>query len=98
VPWAVVWELGRALWQNARERVNQTLTERERRDFARLVRGTRGRPWNMNVEEHRRLVALVKKAVTGESDSSWDTVGASLVTLLPPRVLTSLWKRRVSRR
>ena len=99
VPWAVIWEVGRSLWQNSRDRLNQTLTEKEREDLARLVRDVRGRPWNLNGEERRRLVALVKKAATGESDSSWDTVGASLVTLLPPRIVTSIWNhRRRSRR
>jgi hypothetical protein len=98
IPWAVVWEVGRSLWLNARDRVNQTLTQQERQDFARLVRDVRGRPWNLNSEERRRLVALVKKAATGDSDSNWDTVGTSLVTLLPPRILTSIWKRRLPRR
>jgi hypothetical protein len=93
VPWAVIWEVGRSLWENARDRLNETLSQRERRDFARIVRKGRGRPWNLNSEERRRLVALVKKAATGESDSSWDAVGRSLVTLLPPRVLTSIWER-----
>jgi hypothetical protein len=98
VPWAVVWEVGRSLWQNARDRVNETLSQRERQDFARLVRQGRGRPWNLSSEERRRLVALVKKAATGQSDSSWDAVGRSLVTLLPPRILTAIWERRGSRR
>ena len=94
----MVWELGRSLWQNARDRVDQTLTARERQDFAQLVRGVRGRPWNLNSEERRQLVALVKKAATGEKDSDWDTVGRSLVTLLPPRILLSIWERRLSSR
>jgi hypothetical protein len=98
VPWAVVWELGRSLWENGRDRVNETLSQRERQDFARIIRKGRGRPWNMNREERRRLVALVKKAATGESDSSWEAVGRSLVTLLPPRILTSIWERHRSRR
>lgn len=98
VPWAVVWEVGRSLWQNARDRVNETLSQRERQDFARMVRKGRGRPWNLSSEERRRLVALVKKAATGEGDSSWEAVGRSLVTLLPPRIVTAIWDRRRSRR
>src|SRR5829696_5657473 len=69
VQWAVVWEVGRSLWENARDRVNQTLSEGERREFARIVRNGRGRPWNLSGEERRRLGVLVKKAATGESDS-----------------------------
>jgi hypothetical protein len=98
VPWAVVWEVARALWVNARDRVNETLSQRERQDFARIVRKGRGRPWNLTSEERGRLVALVRKAATGRSDSSWDAVGRSLVTLLPPRIVTAIWERRRSRR
>jgi hypothetical protein len=94
VPWAVVWEVGRSLWENARDRVNETLSSRERQDFARIVRKGRGRPWNLNSQERHRLLTLVKKAATGDSESSWEAVGRSLLTLLPPRMLTSIWERR----
>jgi hypothetical protein len=97
VPWAVVWEVSRSLWANARDRVNETLSSRERQDFGRLVRKGRGRPWTLTGRERRRLVMLMKKAATGESDSSWDAVGRSLLTLLPPRILTSIWERQDSR-
>jgi hypothetical protein len=83
---------------NARDRVNETLSQRERQDFARMVRKGRGRPWNLTTEERRRLVALVKKAATGRSDSSWEAVGRSVVTLLPPRIVTAIWDRRRSGR
>jgi hypothetical protein len=98
VPWAVVWEVARSLWINARDRVNETLSERERQDFARIVRAGRGRPWNLSSTDRRRLVSLLKKATTGDSDSSWEAVGRSVVTLLPPRILTSIWERRRSAR
>jgi hypothetical protein len=94
VEWVVVWEVGRSLWENARDRVNQTLSETERQDLARIVREGRGRPWNLSSEERRQLGGLVKKAATGESDSGWDEVGRSLITLLPPRVLMAIWERR----
>jgi hypothetical protein len=96
VPWAVVWEVARSLWMNARDRVNQTLSQREREDFARLVRKGRGRPWNLSKADRDRLVVLLKKAATGDSDSSWDAVGRSLVTLLPSRIATEVWERRRS--
>jgi hypothetical protein len=95
VPWAVVWEVARSVWMNARDRVDETLTPKERRDFASLVRKGRGRPWNLDSRERSRLLSLVKKSATGESDSNWDEVGKSLVSLLPPRVLMSLWGRRL---
>ena len=94
IPWAVVWEVSRSLWINGRDRLNETLSARERQEFARIVRKGRGRPWNLSSAERHRLVSLLKKAATGESDSSWDAVGRSLVTLLPPRLLTAAWERR----
>ena len=93
IPWAAVWEVGRSLWFNSRDRVNRNLSSREREDFGAIVRKGRGRPWNLDEAERRRLLALVKKAATGESDSSWNEVGVSLMTLLPPRLATEAWKR-----
>jgi hypothetical protein len=89
----MLWELGRSLWQSGRDRVNETLSPREREDFARIVRAGRGRPWTLSSQERRRLSALVKKAATGNSDSSWEAVGRSLLPLLPPRMVTSIWQR-----
>jgi hypothetical protein len=89
----VVWEVGRSLWFNSRDRVNANLTEKERRDFASIVRKQRGRPWTLDSTERDRLVVLMKKAATGERDAGWNEVGMSLVTLLPPRLVTSIWKR-----
>jgi hypothetical protein len=97
VPWAAVWEISRSLWVNAGDRLNETLSPRERQDFARLVRKGRGRPWSLDSGERSRLLHLVKKGATGTSDSSWSEVGQSLVTLLPPRLLTSIWERREAR-
>jgi hypothetical protein len=85
--------MGRSLWFNSRDRVNENLSAREREDFGAIVRKGRGRPWNLDEKERSLLVALVKKAATGESDSSWSEVGVSLTTLLPPRLLTEAWKR-----
>ena len=92
--WAVAWEVGRSLWFNSRDRVNENLTAVDCQDFAAIVRKRPGRPWNLNDERGRRLVGLVKKAATGRSDPSWNAVGVSLVTLLIPRVLAAVWERR----
>jgi hypothetical protein len=78
--------------------VNENLSAREREDFAAIVRKRRGRPWNLDSRERERLVLLVKKAATGESDSSWNAVGMSLSTLFPPRLLNEIWKRLPRRR
>src|SRR5687767_5514422 len=90
VPWTVAWEVGRSLWFDARDRVSQNLSPRERKDFAAIVRKRQGRPWNLDDKERRRLIALVKKAATGESDSSLSEVGRALITLLPPRLLNEV--------
>jgi hypothetical protein len=97
IPWAVVWEVARSLWFNSRDRVNQNLSVKERGDFAAIVRNRRGRPWNLDEKERHRLVALLKKAATGEGDASWRDVGISLTTLLPPRLVNEVWKRRPGR-
>ena len=97
IPWAIVWEVGRSLWQNARDRVSENLSAGERRDFARIVRKRRGRPWNLDARDRHDLLELVKKAATGSRNSGWDEVSRSLVTLLPPRVLTAIWERRSRR-
>jgi hypothetical protein len=89
----VVWEVGRSLWLNARDRVNQNLSPSERKDFAAIIRKRRGRPWDLDERERHRLLALVKKAATGDTHSSWNEVGVSLTTLLPPRLATEAWKR-----
>ena len=97
IPWAIVWEVGRSLWQNARDRVSQNLSAGERREFARIVRNRQGRPWNLDARDRRDLLELVKKAATGSLNSGWDEVSRSLVTLLPPRLLTAIWERRSRR-
>jgi hypothetical protein len=97
VPWAVAWEVGRSLWFNSRDRVNANLSPRERQDFATIVRKRAGHPWNLTDQEGRHLIALLKKATTGESDPSWNEVGMSLTTLLPPRLLAAAWEHRSRR-
>jgi hypothetical protein len=93
IPWAVMWEVGRSLWFNSRERVNRNLTARERQDFGAIVRRRGGRPWNLEENERHRLVSLLKKAATGESDAGWDEVGRSLLTVLPPQLVKEAWTR-----
>jgi hypothetical protein len=97
IPWALAWEVGRSLWFNSRDRVSENLSARERQEFAAIVRKRRGRPWNLDDKDRRRLIDLLKKALTGDSDSSWNAVGISLTTLLPPRLLAAAWERRPRR-
>jgi hypothetical protein len=92
--WVLAWELGRSLWFNSRERVDRNLTAVDRQDFAAIVRKRPGRPWNLSDEKGRRLTRLVKQAATGRRDPGWNSVGLSIVTLLIPRVIVSVWERR----
>ena len=92
--WAVAWELGRSLWFNSRERVDENLTAVDRQDFAAIVRKRPGRPWNLTDEKGRRLVRLVKKAATGRRDPTWNAMGISLLSLFVPRVVAAVWERR----
>ena len=93
VPWAVMWEVGRSLWFNSRQRVNENLSARERQEFGGIVRKRRGRPWNLDENERGRLVSLLKKAATGKGDAGWDEVGRSLLTVLPPQLVNEAWTR-----
>ena len=88
-----MWEVARSLWFNSRQRVNDNLSAKERQDFGAIVRKRRGRPWNLDENERDRLVSLLKKAATGESDAGWDEVGRSLLTVLPPQLVNEVWTR-----
>ena len=75
------------LWKNARRRVEQNLSEKERRDFLDLTRKSRGRRGNLSDRERRRLSELTRKAATGDGDAGWGDVVKTLPTLVPPRAL-----------
>jgi hypothetical protein len=75
------------LWKNARRRVDQNLNEKERRDFAELIRKSRGRRANLSDREQRHFSHLTRKAATGDDQAGWGDVVKSLPTLVPPRAL-----------
>ncbi|MBM3667461.1 MAG: hypothetical protein FJW90_08295 [Actinobacteria bacterium] len=75
------------LWKNARRRVDQNLDEKERGDFAELIRKSRGRRANLSDREQRHFSRLTRKAATGDGDAGWGDVVKSLPTLVPPRAL-----------
>ncbi|MCE3265695.1 MAG: hypothetical protein K0S15_404 [Solirubrobacterales bacterium] len=76
------------LWKNARRRVEDNLTDRERREFLDLIRTSRGRRANLNDRQQHHFAELTRKAATGEGDASWGDVVKSLPTLVPTRALT----------
>lgn len=75
------------LWKNAQRRVEQNLSEKERREFVELIRKSRGRRANLSDREQRHFSQLTRQAATGDRDASWGDVVKSLPTLVPPRAL-----------
>lgn len=59
--WAVVLWLG----AKGRERVEHNLTEKEQREFWRLVKKSRGRSGNLSQRDRTRLKNIAGKAVRG---------------------------------
>lgn len=94
LPWALILAIATELWRNARDRVRENLSERERREFVDIMRASRARPANLTARERDRFTMLVKKAATGEGDSSWSEVGRSLASLVPGRAVTALSRAR----
>jgi hypothetical protein len=75
------------LWKNARRRVEQNLSDKERREFVDLIRTSRGRRANLSDREQRHFAHLTRKAATGDGDAGWGDVVKSLPTLIPPRAI-----------
>jgi hypothetical protein len=65
VPWMKIWAAAVWLAAKGRARVNDNLTEAERRDLRRIVTGSKGRPSNVSKRDRTRLKNIVKKAATG---------------------------------
>lgn len=75
------------LWKNARRRVIENLSEKERSEFLELTRKSRGRRGNLSEREQRHLSRLTRKAATGDDEAGWGDVVKTLPTLVPPRAL-----------
>lgn len=97
VSWAIVREIGRSLWTNGRERLQQNLNEEERREFGSLLRRSRGRRSKLQAPEADRLTHLVRKAATGDGEASWAAVLRSVATMMPPQLLADAWSKLASR-
>jgi hypothetical protein len=75
------------LWKNARRRVDENLTEKERGEFAELIRKSRGRRGNLSDREQRHFSDLTRKAATGDGNAGWGDVVKALPTLVPPHAI-----------
>ena len=96
--WALVREIGRSLWTNGRERVQENLTAEERSEFGTLLKRSRGRRSRLPAAEADRLDYLVRQAATGDGRSSWAAVLRSVAMLMPPQLLAEAWSKLASRR
>jgi hypothetical protein len=94
IQWMLVWTVAKGIWETARDRVNENLTEKERRDFRELLTKSKGRPNKLSERERRRFTRVTKKAATGDPNASWPRFGRSVATLLPPRAVTQLISHR----
>lgn len=66
VKWGAVWKTAQWLYRHGRERLDR-LSAEERREFARLMRKSRGRPSNLAAHEKERIQAFVKRMALGRS-------------------------------
>jgi hypothetical protein len=65
VPWMRVWLAAQWLYRQGRRRLEENLSERERRELLELMRKSKGRQSNLSSREQDRLRRLVRKALTG---------------------------------
>lgn len=65
VPWLKVWTTALWLAKKGRDKVNDNLTEAERKELRRIVVAAKGLPGNVSKRDRTRLKNIVKKAATG---------------------------------
>jgi hypothetical protein len=65
VPWMKIWAAAVWLTAKGRARVNDNLTEPERRELRKLVAKSKGRPGSLSQRDRDRVKRIVRKAATG---------------------------------
>lgn len=65
IPWRMVWAVTMWLAAKGRERVQDNLTEKEQREFWRLVKKSKGRPSALPPRDRTRLKNIAGKAIRG---------------------------------
>ena len=65
IPWRMVWAVVLWLGAKGRERVEHNLTQKEQREFWRLVKKSKGRPGNLPQRDRTRLKNIAGKAIRG---------------------------------
>lgn len=61
----MVWAVALWLFHKGRERIEHNLTEKEQREFQRLVLKSKGRPGNLPQRDRARLKNIAGKAIRG---------------------------------
>jgi hypothetical protein len=62
----MVWTVSLWLANKGRDRLQDNLTERERREFWTLIKNSKGRPGSLAQRDRTRLKNLAGKAIRGE--------------------------------
>ena len=65
VPWMRIWLAAQWLYRHGRRRLEQNLSERERRDLLDLIKKSKGRQANLSTREQDRMRRLVRQALRG---------------------------------
>jgi hypothetical protein len=65
IPWRMVWAVVLWLGKRGRERVERNLTQKEQREFWRLLKKSKGRPDNLPQRDRARMKNIAGKAVRG---------------------------------
>lgn len=65
IPWKMVWTVSLWLAAKGRDRVQNNLTQKEQREFWRMVKRSRGRPSALPQRDRARLKNIVAKAIRG---------------------------------
>lgn len=65
IPWSMVWAVAVWLAEKGRERVQTSLTQKERDELLRIVKKSKGRPDKLPQRDRTRLKNIAGKAIRG---------------------------------
>lgn len=65
VPWMRLWVAAQWLYHQGRKRLEQNLSESERRELGALMKKSKGRRANLGAREQERFKVLVRQGVSG---------------------------------
>ena len=94
MPWTLVWEVGKSVWDKGRDHVNENLSAKERTEFSNLLKKSKGRRNRLTPRERTRFSSMVRKAATGDPKAGWARVARAVALLLPPQIVSSIVQRR----